>query len=414
MGFQQGLSGLNAASTQLDTIGNNVANANTVGFKGSRTEFADMYGSSLYGISTTTPGIGVKVAAVTQNMSNGNITPTGRSLDLAINNGGFFTVAQPDGTLAYTRNGQFQVNNQGYVVNNGNFLQGWQADASGNVTQGPVGKLQLNTNLVSPKPTTQATLGLNLDSRKASPTVTPLDPTNSATYNWSNTNTVYDSLGNPHQVTMYYIAGAATTTGRTWTATAYVDGSPANNTSPNSNTFSMVFDTSGVLTTPGPFNVNFTPVPVNGSAVPQTVAFKFNGSTQTGQDFGVTTPPIIDGFAPGSLKSVNISASGIVQATFTNGQTKTIGQIALANFINPQGLQSKGNNLWSQTFDSGSASYNVPGTGNTGTIQSGAVEDSNVDLTSELVNMITAQRYYQANAQTIKTQDTLVQTLLNI
>ncbi|UGA38282.1 flagellar hook-basal body complex protein [Chromobacterium haemolyticum] len=232
MGFQQGLSGLNAASTQLDTIGNNVANANTVGFKSSRTEFADMYGNTLYGIATTTPGIGVKVAAVTQNMSNGNVTTTGRSLDLAINNGGFFTVAQPDGTLSYTRNGQFQINNQGYVVNNGNFLQGWQADAAGNITQGPVSKIQLNSNLVSPQATTKATLGVNLDSRSTVPTVTPLDPTNSSSYNWSNTNTVYDSLGNPHQVTMYYVAGAPTATGRTWTATAYVDGNPANTRRP--------------------------------------------------------------------------------------------------------------------------------------------------------------------------------------
>ncbi|NHR06631.1 flagellar hook protein FlgE [Chromobacterium haemolyticum] len=414
MGFQQGLSGLNAASTQLDTIGNNVANANTVGFKSSRTEFADMYGNTLYGIATTTPGIGVKVAAVTQNMSNGNVTTTGRSLDLAINNGGFFTVAQPDGTLSYTRNGQFQINNQGYVVNNGNFLQGWQADAAGNITQGPVSKIQLNSNLVSPQATTKATLGINLDSRSTVPTVTPLDPTNSASYNWSNTNTVYDSLGNPHQVTMYYVAGAPTAAGRTWTATAYVDGNPANNTPPNSNNFSLTFNTSGVLTTPGPFNINFTPSPLNGSAVPQTVAFSFTGSTQVGQNFGVTTPPTIDGSAPGNLKGINISSSGIIQATFTNGQTKTIGQVALANFINPQGLQSKGNNLWAQTYDSGIASYNAPGTGNTGTIQAGAVEDSNVDLTAELVNMITAQRYYQANAQTIKTQDTLVQTLLNI
>ncbi|UGA38281.1 flagellar hook-basal body complex protein [Chromobacterium haemolyticum] len=169
-----------------------------------------------------------------------------------------------------------------------------------------------------------------------------------------------------------------------------------------------------MLTTPGPFNINFSPNPLNGSAVPQTVAFSFTGSTQVGQNFGVTTPPIIDGSAPGNLKGINISSSGIIQATYTNGQTKTIGQVALANFINPQGLQSKGNNLWAQTYDSGIASYNAPGAGNTGTIQAGAVEDSNVDLTSELVNMITAQRYYQANAQTIKTQDTLVQTLLNI
>ncbi|MDF0605027.1 flagellar hook protein FlgE [Neisseriaceae bacterium TC5R-5] len=410
MGFQQGLSGLNAASTQLDTIGNNIANANTYGFKSSRSEFADIYGNTLYGIARTSPGIGVRVAAITQNMSNGNVSTTGRSLDIAINNSGYFTVARPDGTLAYTRNGQFQVSNQGYIVNDGNQLQGWQADSAGVVTQGQLTNLRLDTNLISPEASTKGTIGINLDSRVSPPTVTPLDPTNASSYNWANTNTVYDSLGNPHQVTLYYVAGTPTATGNSWTATAYVDGSPA--TTPN--TYSLDFNTSGVLTNTTPFNITFTPNPVNGSAIPQTVALSFTGSTQVGQNFGVTTPPTIDGFAPGTLKGINISSTGIVQATFTNGQTKTIGQIALANFINQQGLQPIGDNLWSQTFDSGAASYNAPGSGNVGTVQAGALEDSNVDLTGELVNMITTQRYYQANAQTIKTQDTLVQTLLNI
>ncbi|MEO2219073.1 flagellar hook protein FlgE [Chromobacterium vaccinii] len=418
MGFQQGLSGLNAASVQLDTIGNNVANANTVGFKSSRTEFADLYGNSLYGITATTPGIGTQVQAVTQNMGNGNLDSTGRSLDLAINNAGFFIMGLPNGTQAYTRNGQFQVNSEGYLVSTaGNFVQGWTANSSGTVSQGPVGNLQLTTTSIAPHATSKLSMPVQLNSNQKTPTGVPLNnPADPTSYNWPNTVQVFDSLGNPHQMVFYYSLTASAPAGNTWTVNAYVDGKPTTTTAGGATNFTLNFDTSGNLT-PLPFApvpIKFTTAPVNGSAIPQTVTVDFTNSVQNNQQFGTLSPQIQDGTAPGTLQGVNISANGMIQATFSNSQTKTIGQVALSTFVNPQGLQDIGGNMWAQTGNSGSPTINNPGAGNAGTLSSGQVEDSNVNLTNELVSMITAQRYYQANAQTIKTQDTLIQTLLNI
>ncbi|RMC96213.1 flagellar hook protein FlgE [Aquitalea palustris] len=412
MGFQQGLSGLNSASSQLDTIGNNVSNASTVGFKSSRTEFGDLFSTSFYGVANTSAGIGSQVSAVTQSFSAGNITPTGRSLDLAINNNGFFIVRQnptsTTGSLAYTRNGQFQVDKDGYIVNGNDRLQGWMAN-NGVVTQGPVTDLKLQTNLISPAVTTKVTMGVNVDSRLSPPTVTPLDPTNTNSFNWSNAAQVYDSLGNQHNLTLYYVKGTATTTGTPWTVTAYVDGSPASGT----NTYTMNYDTKGNLTNTTPFSVTFSPTPVNGSSAPVTFTVDYTGSTQVAQASGTPTETV-DGYAPGTLSSMNIDTHGNIMASFSNGQNKVIGQVALATFTNSQGLQNEGGNRWQQTLASGVPAYNAPGSGNAGTVQSQALEDSNVDLTSELVNMITAQRFYQANAQTIKTEDTLMQTIINL
>jgi flagellar hook protein FlgE len=412
MGFQQGLSGLNSASSQLDTIGNNVSNASTVGFKSSRTEFSDLFSTSFYGVANTSAGIGSQVNAVTQSFSAGNITPTGRSLDLAINNNGFFIMRQnptsTTGSLAYTRNGQFQVDKDGYIVNGNDRLQGWMAN-NGVVTQGPVTDLKLQTNLISPAATTKVTMGVNVDSRLTTPTVTPLDPTNTNTFNWSNAAQVYDSLGNQHNLTLYYVKGTATTTGTPWTVTAYVDGNPA--TTPN--TYTMNYDTSGNLTNTTPFSVTFSPTPVNGSSSPVTLSIDYTGSTQVAQASGTPTETV-DGYAPGTLSSMNIDTHGNIMASFSNGQNKIIGQVALATFTNAQGLQNEGGNRWQQTLASGVPAYNAPGSGNSGTVQSQALEDSNVDLTAELVNMITAQRFYQANAQTIKTEDTLMQTIINL
>lgn len=414
MSFQQGLSGLDAASKQLDVIGNNVANADTVGFKGSRAEFGDMYANSFYGVAATQTGIGAQTLKVAQQMTQGNIITTNNTLDLAINNNGFFvmkvgaanTAGSSTGTLAYTRNGQFQVDNNGYIVNNGDRLQGWQASSTGVVTQGATSDLKLDTALIAPKITSKVSMGVNLDSRVTTPTTTPLDPTNPATYNWSNSTSVYDSLGNAHNLTMYYVKGTPTAGGTPWTATAYVDGAAAGS-------YAINFDTSGKMTTTMPLTVTYTPTSANGSASPITFALDYTDSTQYGQT-SATNSLTNDGYAAGNLSALNISSTGIIQATYTNGQTKTIGQVALANFTNQQGLQPLGNNRWEQTYESGPAQLNAPGSGTAGTLRDSALESSNVDLTTELVNMITAQRFYQANAQTIKTQDTIMQTLVNL
>lgn len=421
MGFQQGLSGLNAASTQLNVIGNNVANANTVGFKSSSAEFGDIYANSFYGLSNNQAGLGVQSLAVQQNMTQGDITTTNNSLDLAINNTGFFVVKNQatgttgnstTGTIEYTRNGQFEVDQNGYIVNGTDRLQGWPANSQGQVTQGATQDLQLQTGLIAPKATTTITMGVNLDGNDTPPTVTPVSPSNPSSYNWSNSSTVYDTLGDPHNLTLYYTAGTPTAAGNTWTATAYMDGNLCDT---GSNSYALNFNTTGTLTnaSPADFAISYTPAASTGSTSPITLNVDYDNSTQYGQDSS-TNSLNNNGYAAGNLSSMTITNTGIIQATYSNGQTNTIGQIALANFTNQQGLQDQGGNRWAQSYASGPPELNAPGSGTAGTIQSSALESSNVDLTTELVNMITAQRYYQANSQTIKAEDTIQQTLINL
>ena len=414
MGFQQGLSGLNAASTQLDVIGNNVANANTYGFKSSRVDFGDMYANSFYGVQNTNPGIGVQTLGIAQQMAQGTIASTNNNLDLAVNNNGFFVckasaTGTGTGTLKYTRDGEFQVDNQGYINNNGNYLQGWPATATGTIPQGNLTSLQLQSSMIAPKASSTIAMGVNLNSGSTPPTQSPLDPTNPNTYNWSNSTTVYDSLGNAHNLTLYYAAAAPVTgVGTTWTVTPYMDGNATGQTG------SLVYNTDGTL---NPLTqtlaVSYTPAAATGSTVPINVTLNYTGSTQYAAN-SATNNLTNDGYASGTVSSINISSAGIIQASYTNGQTQTIGQVALANFTNDQGLQSLGSNFWQQTNSSGPPQYNAPGSGNAGTITASALENSNVDLTTELVNLITAQRYYQANSQTIKAEDTIMQTLVNL
>ncbi|WP_215782120.1 flagellar hook protein FlgE [Paludibacterium sp. B53371] len=421
MGFQQGLSGLNAASKQLDVIGNNIANASTVGFKGSRAEFGDMYANSFYGVASTQAGIGVQTLDVAQQMTQGNITTTNNNLDIAINNNGFFIVktgastsGTSTGTLEYTRNGEFKVDNQGYIVNGPDRLQGWVA-SNGVVTQGATADLQLQTSLIAPSTTSKVTMGVNLDSRSTPPTVA-FSPTTPASYNWSNSTSVYDSLGNAHNMTLYYRKQTPTATGTDWSVYAYVDGNAASIGGGAAGAATTInFGLTGSLTTAMPLAVSYTPPPATptGSTSPIAYTLSYTGSTQYGQTSG-TNSLTNDGYAAGTVSSINIDSTGIIQATYTNGQTKTIGQVALANFTNQQGLQPVGNNRWTQTYSSGPAQVNAPGSGTAGTLRDSALEASNVDLTTELVNLITAQRYYQANAQTIKAQDTIQQTLVNL
>jgi flagellar hook protein FlgE len=409
MGYQQGLSGLDAASAQLNVIGNNVANASTVGFKGSTAVFGDMYANSFYGVADTQPGIGVQTMNVEQGMGQGDITSTSNNLDLAINNNGFFVVKSggTSGTTEYTRNGQFEVNNQGYIVNGTDVLQGWPA-TNGVITQGPVSNLQLQTSMISPKVTSTVGMGVNLDSSDTAPTTATFSPTDPTSYNWSNSSTVYDSLGNSHNLAMYYSENTPTAGGTNWTVNAYVDGNPATLSSTTLN-----FNTSGALTTTTPIAVTYTPAAANGASAPMSFNVNYAGSTQYGQS-SATNSLTNDGYASGTVSSMNISTTGVIQATYTNGQTNVIGQIALANFTDDQGLQAIGGNRWVQTNASGSPQLNAPGSGTAGTLTDSALESSNVNLTTELVNMITAQRYYQANSQTIKAEDTIMQTLVSL
>jgi len=401
MGFQQGLSGLNAASKSLDVIGNNVANANTVGFKESQAQFADVYANSLTGAGASQVGIGTKVAQVAQQFSQGNITASSNPLDVAINGGGFFRMSN-NGTIAYARNGQFQLDKAGYIVNaTGSRLTGYGVNASGVLATGAPTDLNINTADLTPNTTTKVKALLNLDSGSTVPVTTPFNMADPATYNNSTAVSVYDSLGNAHTLQTFYVKTGA----GAWNVYASTDGGAASLISP------LNFNSSGALTTAMPLTV---PVAVTtGATTPFNVALDYTGTTQYGSSFSVNALKQ-DGYTSGRLSGFNISADGTIIGRYTNGQSATLGQVVLANFTDPNGLQPLGNNLWSETATSGPALVGTPNSGSLGVLQSSAVEDSNVDLTAELVNMITAQRTYQANAQTIKTQDQVLQTLVNL
>ncbi len=416
MGFQQGLSGLNASSKSLEVIGNNIANANTIGAKASRAEFADVYANAIGGSNAV--GIGVTVADVAQQFTQGNISTTDNPLDVAINGNGFFEVNK-GGTVSYTRNGQFKVDRDGFIVNSQlQQLMGYPADATGTIIPGAAGPLQMPTGGITPAVTTTIGMEMNLDARLA---VTlpgagaPIDFADPTTYNNATSQTVYDAKGQGVALT-YYFQKASTDT---WNVYVAANGAPIATAGGNpaaSTTISFPAN-GGTPTAPaGPVAIDIpsvtnaagaVTVPING------VSLDVSKATQYGSQFGVTDLAQ-DGYASGQLIGVQFENNGIVMARYSNGQTKPAGQIEIASFRNPQGLQPLGGNAWGRTFASGDPLVGVPGDGNFGVLQAGALEESNVDLTAELVDMITAQRVYQANAQTIKTQDQILQTIVNL
>jgi len=406
MSFQTGLSGLNTAARNLDVIGNNVANANVVGFKGSRTQFADVFAVSLNGGGGSQVGIGSKIAAVAQDFSQGPIEITNNPLDIAISGNGFFRMEQ-NGAVTYSRNGQFSLDNSGFIVNSlGYNLTGYGVDANGNVVASQPGPLSIPTADVSPNPTSAYSTVFNLDSR--SPVITlPFDATNPATYTSTTSGTVYDSLGNPHVVELFFARSAIA---GQWSLYGTVD----NSATPNIAGLpaAINFNSSGLLTTPMPLTGASLPV-TGGAASPLTVAFDFSGTTQFGSSFGVTALSQ-NGYTSGKLAGFGIGNDGIVQGRYSNGQTRDLGRVVLSSFVNAQGLRPLGDSQFAETPDSGQPVTGGPQTGSLGALQSAALEMGNVDLTQALVEMITAQRNYQANAQTIKTQDQVLQTLVNL
>jgi flagellar hook protein FlgE len=413
MGFQQGLSGLNAASKNLDVIGNNVANSGTVGFKSSAIVFADVYANSLVGAGSGNVGIGVAVADVAQNFSQGNVTVSSNPLDLAINGAGFFQLSNA-GSTAYSRNGQFHLDRDGFIVNStGANLQGYQADATGNIVQSGAGNLRVSSGNINPLATTEATVVANLDSRAATLTAAGFDANDPTTYTSATSMTVFDSLGNPHAMTIYFVKTAA----NVWDVFGANDGTIVDGDTVTVGTQPLGqvgFTAGGIInagTTDFPLAVPLTAT--TGATTPYNVTLDFDATTQFGTNFGVTELRQ-NGYTAGRLTGFSVSDTGIILGNYSNGQTRAQGQIVMANFTNPNGLQPIGNNFFSETAESGQPLVGTALTGNLGSLQAGAVEESNVDLTQELVNMITAQRVYQANAQTIKTQDQVLQTLVNL
>jgi flagellar hook protein FlgE len=515
--FQQGLSGLNAASKSLDVIGNNIANASTVGFKGSQAQFADLYANSLNGVSGNNAGIGVSVSRLAQQFTQGNIETSNNPLDISINGGGFFRTTTPSGGVQYSRNGQFQLDKSGTIINaQGNAITGYPATSDGVILQGAPEPIQIDTADLVPVATTKANYELNLDSRSKVPEKIPFNAKDPLTYNKQTVLDVYDTLGNPHVLSTYYVktdantwdvyvasdglemnaatvaAAASTDAGAIAARAAYqaavqggdlptiaqaaIDyadaagaamqavldaipgvtpeqsaalaalyggaGNPANVgaivgtnpdainlalskaiSAPPSKAATLIFDQKGALSTTAmanlvppqsmPFTLTLPIFPNTGSVAPLTISTGFTGTTQ----YGTATSEKAstqDGYSSGHLERFAAGADGVILGQYSNGKSRPLGQIVLVNFANNDGLTPLGNNAWAESSTSGTPQVGIPGTGANGQLRSSSVETSNVDLTAELVNMITAQRVYQANSQTIKTQDQVLQTLVNL
>jgi flagellar hook protein FlgE len=403
MSYQTGLSGLSAASSDLDVIGNNISNSNTIGFKQGTAVFADVYAGSLASAVNQQIGIGTTMAGVNQEFSQGTITTTNQALNLAINGLGFYRMDH-NGSTQYSRNGVFSLDKNGYIVNaQGSKLTGYAANANGVIQTANAVPLQMSTSNLAPKSTSQVTAGFNLNSMDA-PKTLPFNPNNSATYNYSTSLNVYDTLGGTKDFAMYYVKTGA----NTWD----VYGTAGNPPASLGKLGAMTFDSAGKLTSPtSPLNVS---VPTSdGSRNPIKFSLDLSTTTQYGSVSGVTSLTQ-NGYATGQLTGFSVGSDGTISGNYSNQQTKTLGQVVLANFNNPNGLLNIGGNAFTETDTSGLAQVSAPGSTNHGTLTAGAVEESNVDLTHSLVNLITAQRNYQANAQTVKTQQAVDQTLINL
>lgn len=506
MSFNIGLSGLRAASKDLNVTGNNIANAGTVGFKQSRAEFSDVYAASVLGTGKNPQGSGVLMSNISQQFNQGNINYTQNALDLAINGNGFFQVSN-NGAVSYTRAGYFGTDREGFLVDNfGYKLQGFPVDGNGNLQNGVVGDLQIQTANQEPKATSQINTAFNLNSTLKSPVTwqsaydgvvesiaegsppasytdalidfydpnTPdvppsaeaneyatsvaalaaanatFDPADPTTYNSSTSLNIYDSQGNAHVMTQYFVKTGA----NSWDMKVLINGrNPADPAQqpPQPYVMGLTFDASGALTgiepiasalfsvgpdrkvtlnsaTEGEAQVGNgngwipaisdggTPAtwsPNGALANPDGIVLDFSKSSQYASAFAVNRVSQ-DGYTTGELAGLEIDDSGVIFARYTNGQSKVQGQIILANFANVQGLTPVGKTQWVQSFESGEPVIGTPMSGTLGALQAGALEDSNVELSDQLVNLIVAQRNYQANAKTIETESAITQTIINL
>ncbi|MBC3304421.1 flagellar hook protein FlgE [Pseudomonas sp. SWRI18] len=434
MSFNIGLSGLYAANKQLDVTGNNIANVATTGFKSSRAEFADIYAASKLGTGQNSIGNGVNLAAVSQQFTQGDVNGSGGVLDMAIQGGGFFVQKGSDGSLEYTRSGAFRADKDGYITNNTGTsrLQGYAADENGKVTKGGLVDLQLNLSNLPPKASSKvdSTSNLNSSEPAINQTTKPFDPSDTSTFTTQYSTTLYDTQGNAHSMVQYMVK----TDSNKWMSYTTIDGR-----NPDGSTLAatppvgklLTFDTAGTLstiTTP-PATVSNTTLTIadwkpgamvngvwadNGAAAnPGGIAVNMANITQY-NSASYRNPPVTDGYATGQITGLKIDGSGVLFATFSNQQSKAIGQISLASFNNEQGLQPSGGTAWRETFASGQPGYDTPQAGTLGSIVANSLENSNVNLTNELVDLIKAQSNYQANAKTISTQSTIMQTIIQM
>lgn len=442
MSFNIGLSGLYAANKQLDVTGNNIANVATAGFKSSRAEFEDVYSATRLGSGSKVIGNGVRLANVSQQFTQGDINNTGNVLDMGINGSGFFTMSN-NGAITYTRAGTFKVDNNGFITNTDytSRLQGYGVDANGKIINGVLTDLKIDTSNLAPKSTSLVTSSINLNS--SAPVIDDtvaagkFDPAKLETYTKSFSTPIYDSQGNSHVMDQYMVK----TGQNTWKVYTLVDGrnpdatgSDPTKTAPTAST--LTFDSSGNLTqvsTPNPADptkpiissdlkltgwvpgkvIDGTFTPNGASANTNGVTISMAKTTQFNADTARSIPTQ-DGYATGQITNLTIDGTGTLFANFSNNQSKAIGQVALASFTNEQGLQAVGGTSWKETFASGIPGYDAPETGTLGSIASNSLEESNVNLTNELVDLIKGQSNYQANAKTISTQSTIMQTIIQM
>lgn len=426
MGFGQGLSGLNAAAQDLDIIGNNIANSGTVGFKSSTASFADVYASSRV-------GLGTQVSRVNQRFTIGTVESTGNQFDMAIDGAkGFFRLEDTSGAVLYSRNGEFFPNKDMFLVNaQGHRLTGYNVvrDAAGNLAPGNVlSPITVPMGNIAPLATTGITFptNLNADSDVIDPVATPFDPVNNpSSFTQSYPLKVYDSLGTEHQLTQYFVKRApdpAAPTQSVWdvyysvpgsTFTTPAGGATATTQHITATPHKLRFDDAGrLVSSSGVIDLAFQTALGASPAAPSTIRMDYNGATQQGSPFAPKFT--VNGYGPGEYASMSFSSDGAIQANYTNGQTQIMGYVAMADFNNLQGLQPVGGNAWIETAQSGQAILGTPGKNGMAVLKGQAVEKSNVDMSQELVKMIIAQRTYQANAQTIKTQDQVLQTLITM
>ncbi|HCT9708409.1 MULTISPECIES: flagellar hook protein FlgE [Citrobacter] len=410
MAFSQAVSGLNAAATNLDVIGNNIANSATYGFKSGTASFADMFAGSKV-------GLGVKVAGITQDFTDGTTTNTGRGLDVAISQNGFFRMVDSNGSVFYSRNGQFKLDENRNIVNmQGLQLTGYPATGTPpTIQQGAnPAPITIPNTLMAAKTTTTASMQINLNSTDKVPSKTPFNPNDADSYNKKGTVTVFDSQGNAHDMNIFYVKNAQSNTWEIHTQDASTGEAAKSAGFMKFNNNGAFLGMSATATgTPAGTDITITTGQING-ATEATFSLSFLNSMQqnTGANNIVATNQ--NGYKPGDLVSYQINNDGTVVGNYSNEQQQVLGQIVLANFANNEGLASQGDNVWAATQASGVALLGTAGEGNFGKLTNGALEASNVDLSKELVNMIVAQRNYQSNAQTIKTQDQILNTLVNL
>lgn len=401
MALNTTLSGINAAQSDLNVIANNIANANTTGFKGSRAEFADIFAVTGLNLNSTAVGSGTRLQDVAQQFTQGDIQTTNNSLDLAISGNGFFAINNGSG-VTYTRAGDFQKNQNGFITTpDGSRLQIYPPNGAGGFDTSTLTDFSWVTAQSNATATSLVTMTANLPASATVP-ANAFSTSDSTSYNAATPLTVYDSQGGSHQATTYYVKTGT----NTWNANLYVDGQ-------NAGTQALVFNANGALTTPANGTLTFNPITLGNGSAPMTLSLNVTNTTQYGTAYSPGTISQ-NGFEAGTLTSLDINGSGVITANYSNNQSTQIGQVAVANFANMQGLRQLGDARWAASTDSGPAVMGTASVGQYGTIQSGALESSNTaDTTAQLVNMIQAQRDYQANAQVLSTDNTLASALFS-